>query len=212
MSILTPLRTKVRKSMHTLAKGIDKVSQGRITPNAITLTSTTAHIFIGLFIAMNWWWQAAILLIIFGLFDTLDGELARLQKRASLKGMLLDASTDRFKEVFLYAGIGYSLALSSQPEYATLAVIVCGMSLCVSYVKAKGESAISLSHGKIEEHSTLNRIFGGGLAPFEVRMAIVIIGLFTGYMIIALIILAILTSLAAVFRLIFITRELEKAA
>ncbi len=117
---------------------------------------------------------AGILLIVFGLFDTLDGELARLQKRTSLFGAFLDSTTDRVKEIMLYASICYLFALQGHPQLALLAVTVLGISFIISYLNAAGDVAT----GQIANAKTnANKTYRNGLAGFEVRMALLVIGL-----------------------------------
>ena len=163
------------------------------------------HIPIAVLIAEGHNYIAAGLLVVFGLFDTLDGELARLQHRASNAGMLLDASTDRMKEILLYIGAAYSFVAIGRPYMATWAVAACGASLLVSYVKAKGETAVA--GGKLSANE-VNRLFQDGLARFEIRMFILFIGLITGRVVIAVIIIAVLSGVTAVGRLLKITRKL----
>ena len=166
------------------------------------------HVPIAILIARGRFVWAGILLVIFGLFDALDGELARAQKRSSVSGMLLDASTDRIKEVMLYSGVAFYLAQSAHPATAVWAVIACGASLTVSYVKAKGEAAVAASKTVIP-HEILNRMFADGLLTFEVRMFVLILGLITSQLLIAVIGIAILASLTALQRLIAISEKLK---
>ena len=201
-------RMQVRRIMRGIARLLDRFTGGKLTPNAITIVGAVAHIPIASLIAIHEFWWAAGLLIIFGLFDTLDGELARLQKKASPAGMLLDASTDRFKEVLLYTGAGYSLAMSSHPAFSAIAVMACGASICVSYVKAKGESAMITGQKDIP-HATLNRLFSDGLATFEVRMLLLVLGLLFNQLAISLGVIAVLASYTALKRLYTISRELK---
>ncbi len=206
---MNTIRQFIRHYIRKIAKQLDYLTHSKVTPNMITLTGLGAHFFIAYFIAVNWWLLAGILLIIFGLFDTLDGELARIQKKASPGGMLLDAVTDRFKETMIYTGVGFSLATSEQPYFAVLAIFACGASLCVSYVKAKGESALITSKKDIP-HARLNRIFSSGVASFEVRIAILIVCLLIGQIVAGLVILIVITTFTAVSRLLSISRELNK--
>jgi CDP-diacylglycerol--glycerol-3-phosphate 3-phosphatidyltransferase len=173
----------------------------------VTYIGLAMHLPITLLIATGHFLWAAVLLVIFGLFDTLDGELARLQKRTSVRGMLLDASTDRFKEVMLYGGAAYWLALHVGPQAAAWATVACGASVCVSYVKAKGEAAVA-SGDKAIPHATLNRMFADGLLTFELRMAVLVVGLLFGLLAPAVIFIAILASLTAGQRLVRISRQL----
>lgn len=191
--------------MHKVAVFLNAVTGGRLSPNGVTLIGLAMHVPIALLIAVesNIW--AAILLIIFGLFDTLDGELARLQKRASNTGMLLDASTDRFKEVILYIGVAYALVQSSHPSLAAWAVAACGASLCVSYVKAKGELAVKDSNLTPNQ---INRLFQDGLLRYEVRMAVLVIGLLTNTLVVATILIALLSAYTATDRLVRISKQI----
>ena len=205
--LLNAVRTVVKKFMGKLARLLNAMTGGRITPNSVTITGLIAHLPIAWLIAGRFYTTAAILLIIFGLFDTLDGELARLQKRASNAGMLLDATTSRMKEVMLYTGAAYAIVAVGKPYLTIWAVLACGGSLLVSYVKAKGETAVA---GKLPANE-VNRLFQDGLMRFEVRMFVLVVGLFFGNIIWAVIIIAISSWLTAFGRLIKITRKLNSS-
>jgi len=205
-SSLDPIRDFVRTIIRQFAKFLNFISFGKLTPNAVTYTGLLAHIPIAYLIAIKHDSLAAILLIIFGLFDTLDGELARLQHRETTKGMLLDAVTDRFKEVVLYSAISYNLISIHQAYLAVWATLACGASLSVSYVKAKGEAAY-LSEGHQEKK--INNLFKDGLMRFEVRIFLLILGLLTNYLGTAVVIIALGAGYTAITRLIKISRKLD---
>jgi phosphatidylglycerophosphate synthase len=207
MHYIDLIRQFIRKIMKQVARGLQHISGGRLHPDAVTIFGFLMHIPIAILIASRHHnVLAAILLVIFGLFDTLDGELARLQGRSSARGMLLDASTDRMKEVLLYTGVGYSLAMSNHPTAAVWAVGACGASLCVSYVKAKGEAAIASM--KTIDHAKLNRLFKDGLLTFEIRMTVLVVGLLCNQIVFAIAIITILASYTALQRLVRISRSL----
>lgn len=208
MQIIDIIRKFVRKIMRKIAKNLNTVTKGNISPDTITYVGLLAHIPIALLIAYGYLAEASVLLIVFGLFDTLDGELARLQNKASPAGMLLDASTDRMKEVLLYTGVAYYISSTSDAKWAFLAVIACGASLCVSYIKAKGESAVATSHKK-PNHTKLNRMFGDGLATFEVRIALLVLGLALDQLVVVVGIIAILATYTAIKRLFVISKYLN---
>ena len=86
------IRNGVRTFMQHVAVGLDKLSGGRISPDAVTLVGLVMHLPIAYLIATQHFYWAAGLLVVFGLFDSLDGALARLQHKASPAGMLLDES------------------------------------------------------------------------------------------------------------------------
>lgn len=205
MKLLDIIRDAVRGMMRTVAKALNSLTGGRLSPNMVTIVGLLAHIVIAWLIATEHNLKAAGLLVIFGLFDTLDGELARLQHKASSAGMLLDASTDRMKEVLLYTGAAYAITGGSRPRMAAWAVTALGASICVSYIKAKGETAVKDSNLSANE---VNRLFADGLFRFEVRMAILVIGLLSDRLILAVVVIAVGASLTAISRLYRISRRL----
>ncbi|HSX31623.1 MAG TPA: CDP-alcohol phosphatidyltransferase family protein [Candidatus Saccharimonadales bacterium] len=202
------IRLAVRGFMRQVARKLNKATNGQLHPDVVTIAGLVMHIPIAVLIAMGSYnILAALLLIVFGLFDTLDGELARLQKRSSPRGMLLDASTDRMKEVLLYTGAAYVFAAGNNPTNAAWAVAACGASLCVSYVKAKGEAAVASTKNELTHHE-LNRLFKDGLLTFELRMTVLVVGLLVGHLTIAVAFIAILAAYTAIWRLVTISKAL----
>jgi len=193
--------------MRRIAHLLNKLTRGKLSPDAITVIGCIMHIPIAVLIGLQHYTiTAAILLFVFGLFDTLDGELARLQKRESDIGGFLDASTDRMKEVMLYTGIAYALVQSAHPKYAVLAVAACGASLCVSYVKSKGETIIATK--KSMKYTDANRVFKDGFLTFELRIFLLIVGLLVNQLAIITAIIAVLASYTALQRLVRISKAL----
>ncbi len=207
---LDSARDTVRGWMNHVAEALDKLSGGSLKPNTITYIGFLMHIPVAMLIATNQFVLGAITLIIFGLFDALDGALARIQKTDSAGGMLLDASTDRMKEVLLYVGVAYVLINNGAELAAVWAVAACGASICVSYVKAKGEAAISTL--QTISAKEVNNLFKDGLLRFEVRMFFLIVGLLTNQLVIALIIITTLSTYTAFDRLLRIQRTLDEAS
>ncbi len=206
-AVVTVIKNQIRAVMHGIAKMLNSITGGRATPNAVTIFGTLMHVPIAFLIATDHFLWAALLLLVFGLFDTLDGELARLQNRSSVRGMLLDASTDRIKEAMLYTGVAYVLAGGSHPQLAALAAGAAGASVSVSYVKAKGEAAVA-SSGKEIPHHVLNRMFSDGVLTFEIRMFVLLVGLVTGYLAVATAVVAVGASFTVLQRLVRISNKL----
>lgn len=207
MGLLDDIRNGVRAAGRQLAVALNRATHSKLTPNMVTTVGVAMHLPIGLLIAYGKLELAAGLLIVFGLFDVLDGELARLQGTANSRGMLYDATTDRIKEVLLYSGIAYFLSTGANAEWAFAAVVACGASITVSYAKAKGEAALALKR-HLSDHHALNRHFKEGLVPFEIRMAMVVIGLLTGRILEATVLVAILATITIFTRLSVIGKQL----
>lgn len=203
MQALDDSRKFVRYLVAKLAKGLNKISGGRITPDSITWTGVAAHLPIAVLIAYGYLWQSGLLMIFFGLFDVLDGELARYKKTASPRGMMLDASTDRIKEVMIYSGIAYYLSQTVYSSWTFVPLIACGSILTVSYIKAKGEVAYAINH-KPDDHHKVNRMYSEGLVPFEIRTLIIILGLMINQVLIASAVVAVLAVVSVFERISFI--------
>ncbi len=208
VKLLDTIRDSVRAQMDKIAKWLNATSKGAIKPNHITYIGLLMHIPIALLIAVGSFYFAAVLLVIFGLFDALDGALARVQKSDSAAGMLLDASTDRVKEIFLYIGAAYYAVTLANPIGAVWAVAACGASLSVSYVKAKGETAVSSSN---LSPSQINRLFADGVMRFEVRMTVLVIGLLVNQLLPALVIITLLSTYTTFDRLLRIQRKISNS-
>ncbi len=207
MSWLEDFRNMVRKLMTTAASGLNNLSGGKITPNMITLASLVMHLPIAYLIARGYLGYAAGLLMIFGLFDALDGALARVQGSSSASGMFLDSITDRIKEVVIYIGISGYLVLVEDSFALQFAVAALGASLVTSYVNAWGEVALTSSNKK-SAHQT-NKGFRVGFGSFDVRIVIIIIGLLFSRLDVALLVILVLAIHTILIRIMNTIRALK---
>jgi CDP-diacylglycerol--glycerol-3-phosphate 3-phosphatidyltransferase len=204
---LDAVRNAVKTIMRGIARGLNKLSRGKISPAFITYTGLVLHIPIAYLIAHDQLVVASVLLAVFGLFDTLDGELARLQNRASTRGMFLDSVTDRIKEVMVYVGIVYLFVHSDQPMFAVWAVAACGLAVCVSYTNAWGEVALA-KHGGSNVHQQ-NKTFRSGLATYDVRIFGLVVGLLFGVLEWVVVIITLLSLLTVIQRSAQILKKLS---
>jgi CDP-diacylglycerol---glycerol-3-phosphate 3-phosphatidyltransferase len=197
--MLSKIKDGVRQLIARLARIIDSASRGKITPNMITLLGVLGHLIIAWAIIDGSLVVAGLLLIFFGLFDTLDGELARLQKRAGPAGMFLDSATDRIKEAMLYVAITIFLVnQASEALIIAVTVIALAVSLITSYLNAWGE--VTLQGRKDSSHKT-NSTLRSGLLGFELRMALLVLGLLSGQIVPSLFLIAILGAITVGQRL-----------
>lgn len=202
------LRSLVRSAMRVVARGLNKATDGKLSPNAVTVFGLFMHLPIALLIASGDLLSAAMMLAVFGLLDTLDGELARLQNRESKFGMFLDSVTDRIKEVLLYIGISYYFVSTHQPMFAVWAIAACGAALLVSYINAWGEvvsTSIKTSDTK------LNKTFRNGIMSFDVRMFVLVGGLAFDALVWVVPAVAFLSLITACQRIFLVSRKLKNA-
>lgn len=83
-----------------IAVGLTKLS-----PNSISFFATFLGLVAAFFFFTYHTFTAGAFLLLSGLLDTLDGTVARLTKRASKFGAIIDSSMDRYVEFALYLGI-----------------------------------------------------------------------------------------------------------
>lgn len=201
------VRTGVRAVMTAVARLLNTISGGKLTPNSITIIGLLAHLPIAWLIAQRHPVKAAVLLIIFGLFDALDGALARLQNSTSSVGIFLDSSTDRIKEVLIYCGIvAFFLYSNASAALVIAAVGALGASLVTSYLNAMGDAIIAKASPSSHQ---ANKTFRSGLLSFDLRIFLIIIGLLFGQLKVVIYIILVLASLTIIQRFINVVRRLK---
>ena len=120
-----------------------------LTPNAVTfiglvLNMGVAVVFIvggeegnrGDLRYVGW---AGALILFAGLFDMLDGQVARLGNMKSEYGALFDSVLDRYSELFTFLGICYYLVAHDYLLSSLFAFIALIGSMMVSYTRARAE-------------------------------------------------------------------------
>lgn len=82
---------------------------------------------------------AGAVILFAGLFDMIDGRLARLGKSESKYGALFDSVLDRYSEMFMFLGICYYLIAHHYFLSSLFAFIAMIGSIMVSYTRARAE-------------------------------------------------------------------------
>jgi CDP-diacylglycerol--glycerol-3-phosphate 3-phosphatidyltransferase len=145
-SIWANLQSGIYKVINPVVKIFIKLG---LTPNAVTsigfvLNVGVAVIFIlgaeegnrGDFRYVGW---AGALILFAGLFDMLDGQVARLGNMKSTFGALYDSVLDRYSELIMFLGICYYLVGHHYFLSSIFAFIALIGSMMVSYVRARAE-------------------------------------------------------------------------
>ena len=165
-SIVSPgLRQRVRGIATPIAVGFGRLG---LTPNHLTLIGFGIAVVAAVMAAQLFWIEAGLLLIIGGAFDVLDGSLARATGKASKLGAFMDSVFDRAGEGIVYIGIVAACARANFGEGALVASSAMAAAFMVSYTRAKSES-LGFTPG--------SGMASVGLAPREVRIVILTIGL-----------------------------------
>lgn len=130
-------------------------------------------------------WGAAIMLLA-GLCDILDGQVAREGRRETKFGALLDSTTDRYSEIFLYFGIGAYLIRQEEWMFSGILFFALSGSLMVSYVRARAEGlGEDCKVGFMQRPERILALALGGLYGHEgLKLVLAILAVTTNYTVI----------------------------
>jgi len=110
-----------------------------ITPNALTLIGLAVSIVAAYVVATGHFFIGGVVVLFAGLFDLLDGALAKFNKQATIFGAILDSTVDRISEASIFCGLlFYFMSTGSNLEIILIFLVVVG-SFLVSYVRARAE-------------------------------------------------------------------------
>lgn len=129
------------------------ISRLGIHPNVLTMTGFLGSTLAAIALAVGSFFLAALLMILSGTCDILDGHVARKSGKMSRLGAFLDSTLDRYSDLFPLAGLAFyfggsgALFLTYDAEPAktaypwTVLVITLAMvgSVMVSYTRARAE-------------------------------------------------------------------------
>lgn len=132
-----------------LQKIVNGLALTRISPNVLTfaglLINTVAAILFGLGNSENYvrmFFFAGLVIIGAGIFDMVDGRVARLTHQVTIFGAYFDSVIDRYSDVVLFFGLLVFYARGNRFFYVVLAAFVMVTSLMVSYTRARAEALI----------------------------------------------------------------------
>ena len=184
------VRRRAQALLNSIALALNALG---LSPNGLTLIGFGAMCLIGLILANGYMALGGVLIIAAGIFDALDGTLARLTNRVSKFGAFLDSTTDRFAEGAIFLGIMFWYMQHGMTFVAYLTYLTLLGSLMVSYARARAEGiGVECKEGM--------------MTRFE-RISLLVIGLVLTAVfgdtpiLIVLAILAIFTNLTAVQRM-----------
>ena len=165
-SVVSPaLRQRVRDLATPIARGLGRLG---LTPNALTVIGFLGTCAAAVAAASEAWVVAGVLVLVFGIFDLFDGTLARATGRTTKLGAFLDSTFDRAGEAIVYVGIAIGCIAGGFDAGAVLAASAMAAAFMVSYTRAKAES-LGFTPG--------TGMANVGLAPREVRIVILVVGL-----------------------------------
>ena len=154
--MLESLRPLLTKILNPVARNVN------INPNVVTVISPFVALLAAYGFANHMLLLGLVAILLSGFLDVLDGAVARYYNKTSKFGAFLDSTMDRFADAIIYIGIIFG-------GYCDwfVGVLAIHSAICVSYVRARGESqGVDCSIG---------------IAERAVRMIILMIGALIGY-------------------------------
>ncbi|HZN97718.1 MAG TPA: CDP-alcohol phosphatidyltransferase family protein [Gemmatimonadales bacterium] len=145
---------------------VDRLIRAGVRPNTITTVGTGLVLVSALAYATGHVRLGGALLLLSGVADTLDGQVARSGAMVTRFGAFYDSTLDRVGDGATFIGIGAFLLTAPDVAYRTPAIILCMIailgSLLVSYARARAEG-LGLDC-KVGIAQRAERILGVGLA------------------------------------------------
>jgi CDP-diacylglycerol---glycerol-3-phosphate 3-phosphatidyltransferase len=180
----------------------NRLIESRLTPNAISLTGFALCVVAAVLVWKELWIAGGIAFIVGSVCDTLDGRYSRMSGKGTSFGAFLDSTLDRIEEGIVLAAVGAHFARTHQDLAAGATVLAVLASLMVSYTRARAEA--------------LGVECKVGIADRPVRVVILSIGLVfagvLGLLAPAVYVLAGLSVITVIQRILHVRRELTRAA
>jgi len=182
---------------HTLDPAILKIYRfffphATVNPNFLTLLGTIIGYAAALCIAFGYVKTGGIILLFSSYFDLLDGAIARSTKTVSRFGGFLDSVLDRYTDLFLMFGI-FVLFLRQGHTHALVFTFIAAIGVAIiPYARARAEAAsIECKAGMLERPE---------------RIIILLVGIFFNLLLYAVIVLAVLTHVTVIQRILFVRK------
>lgn len=168
----------LRKTVYPKIEGylklaVKPLADNGITPNQLTLAGLALNFVAGYLYASGNFMGGALMLLVAGMGDLLDGLLARETGKVSKFGAFLDSSCDRYSDFFLFGGLALHYAYFDEAVNLVLCLGIIAGSYAVSYTKARAENFIeNCGIGIFDRAVRLIVLFWGTFIPALAPLAL----------------------------------------
>src|SRR5436853_6045831 len=165
----------------------------KINPNVLTFFGLVINIVAATFLAVGRFNTAGLVLIFAGIFDMVDGRVARATNQVTRFGGFFDSVLDRYSDLALLVGLLVYYGTINRPSYVVLTAIVMTASVMISYTRTRAENIVPTC--KV------------GFLERPERIVLLILGALSDRMAPVLWVIAILGNLTVIHRMIFTYQE-----
>lgn len=166
-----------------------------VSPNFLTITGFMITVSAALIIPYNVK-LGGICILFGGVFDMLDGIVARTSGRATKFGAFLDSVLDRYSDAFLFLSISYYLAADGNHAGSFLSLGTLVGAFLISYARARAEGLGESCHTGIMERPE--------------RIILLIFATLTGWLVPVLWIMLVLTHITVVQRIYHVWKAMRR--
>lgn len=114
----------------------------RIHPNALTFIGLLINIYAAVLLAQGRFMTAGFVIIGAGIFDMVDGRVARETNQVTRFGGFFDSVLDRYSDLALLMGLLVYYANIGRNFYVVLTAVVMTASVMISYSRSRAENTI----------------------------------------------------------------------
>jgi len=152
------MKSRIKEGARTVIGPLaDGLAAAGVSPNHLTLSGFVLSLAAGAATAYGLLVPGAVLLILGGVCDMLDGAVARRHGHATRFGAFLDSTVDRAAELVFFAGLAvYFHRVVPSSLYLALTLLALGGSFLISYARARAEGlGLSCQVGLLERPERL---------------------------------------------------------
>lgn len=136
----------------------------KIHPNVLTFIGLVINVYAAVLLASGRFLAAALVIIGAGIFDMVDGRVARATNQVTRFGAFFDSVLDRYSDLALLMGLLVYYGNINRPFYVVLTAVVMTTSVMISYTRSRAENVISLCKvGFLERPERVVLLIIGGL-------------------------------------------------
>jgi len=164
-------------------------------PNLLTLLGFLSTLLASMFLLKGIWFIAGLAIILSGIFDLLDGVIARNLGKATPFGSFFDSVVDRYSDLVLLLALTLYYLKKEESDGVILTSVVAMGTALIPYVRAKAESLQVACHIGLMERAE--------------RIILLSVGTLLNWMVPVLWILAVLTHLTVLHRIYHVWKKIR---
>jgi CDP-diacylglycerol--glycerol-3-phosphate 3-phosphatidyltransferase len=168
----------------------------KIHPNMLTFIGLLINVYAAVLLGRGEFFAGGLVVLGAGLFDMVDGRVARHTNQVTMFGGFFDSVLDRYSDLGLLMGLLVYYASIVRFFYVVLTAVVMTGSVMVSYTRARAENTIPQC--KV------------GFAERPERVVLLIIGALFDRMAPVLWVIAILSNLTVIHRMIYTYQQAQR--